>query len=118
MPLFSVIIPVYNTRKYLQECINSVLKQKYQNFEIILINDNSTDGSKEICKSYSNSKKFKIIPELLSQISLKKDCYFSRMSGSGSVCYGLFNKERAAKKALNIIKTKYPKFWVINAKTV
>jgi len=40
------------------------------------------------------------------------------MSGSGSVCYGLFNKERAAKKALNIIKTKYPKFWVINAKTV
>ena len=61
MPLFSVIIPVYNARKYLQECINSVLKQKYQNFQIILINDNSTDGSKEICKSYSNNKKFKII---------------------------------------------------------
>ena len=61
MPLFSVIIPVYNTRKYLRECINSTLKQKYQNFEIILINDNSTDGSKEICESYANNKKIKIV---------------------------------------------------------
>ena len=40
------------------------------------------------------------------------------MSGSGSVCYGLFNNERTAKKALNKIKTKYPKFWFSIAKTV
>ena len=63
-------------------------------------------------------KKYPVVHKLLTDISIDKDCYFSRMSGSGSVCYGLFNKERAAKKALNIIKTKYPKFWVINAKTV
>jgi len=61
MPLLSVIIPIYNTRKYLRNCINSVLKQKCQNFEVILINDNSTDGSEEICKSYAKNKKIKII---------------------------------------------------------
>jgi glycosyltransferase involved in cell wall biosynthesis len=61
MPLFSVIIPVYNTKKYLNQCINSVLKQKYKNFEIILINDCSTDGSSDVCNSYKNYEEVKVI---------------------------------------------------------
>ena len=63
-------------------------------------------------------KKHPIVKKLLIDISMKKGCYFSRMSGSGSVCYGLFSKESNAKKALNKIKTKYPKFWFSIAKTV
>ena len=63
-------------------------------------------------------KKYPIIKKLLTDISAKKGCYFSRMSGSGSVCYGLFDSESSAKKALNKIKTKYPKFWFSIAKTV
>ena len=63
-------------------------------------------------------KKYPIIKKLLTDISVAKGCYFSRMSGSGSVCYGLFNSESKAKKALNKIKTKYPKFWFSIAKTV
>jgi 4-diphosphocytidyl-2-C-methyl-D-erythritol kinase len=63
-------------------------------------------------------KKHPIIKTLLSDISVEKGCYFSRMSGSGSVCYGLFNSESNTKKALNKIKAKYPKFWVSIAKTV
>ena len=63
-------------------------------------------------------KKHPIVKKLLIDISMKKGCYFSRMSGSGSVCYGLFSKENNAKKALNKIKTKYPKFWFSIAKTV
>ena len=55
---------------------------------------------------------------LLKDINTEKGCYFSRMSGSGSVCYGLFNNENNAKKALNKIKTKHPKFWFSIAKTV
>ena len=55
---------------------------------------------------------------LLKDINTEKGCYFSRMSGSGSVCYGLFNNESNAKKALNKIKTKHPKFWFSIAKTV
>ncbi len=55
----SVIIPIYNTEKYLQECLNSVLNQTYPEIEIIAVNDGSTDNSLEILKKYSN--KIKII---------------------------------------------------------
>ena len=49
----SVIIPIYNTEKYLPRCIESIIKQTYDNIEIILVNDGSTDQSSKICKKYS-----------------------------------------------------------------
>lgn len=49
---FSVIIPVYNVKNYLSECVNSVLNQTYKDFEILLIDDESTDGSSELCDKY------------------------------------------------------------------
>lgn len=53
MPLISVIIPVYNVEKYLDRCISSVVKQTYENIDIILVNDGSTDSSGEICDRWS-----------------------------------------------------------------
>lgn len=50
---FSVIIPVYNVKNYLSKCVNSVLNQTYNDFEIILIDDGSTDGSSELCDKYN-----------------------------------------------------------------
>lgn len=49
----SIIIPVYNAEKYLSQCIESILNQLYSNFEIILINDGSTDNSSILCEEYS-----------------------------------------------------------------
>lgn len=49
----SIIIPVYNVEKYLNRCIDSIINQSYKKYEIILINDGSTDSSLEICKQYS-----------------------------------------------------------------
>lgn len=51
--LLSVIIPVFNVRPFLTECLDSVLAQDFKNFEIILINDGSYDGSGRICDAYS-----------------------------------------------------------------
>ena len=50
---FSVIIPVYNAREYLQECLESVIKQTYVDFELIIIDDGSTDGSGELCDDFA-----------------------------------------------------------------
>jgi len=52
-PEISVIIPIYNTEKYLPQCIESVLVQSYNNFELILVNDGSTDNSGRICDNYA-----------------------------------------------------------------
>lgn len=51
--LVSVIIPVYNVATYLEKCIESVIAQTYENIQIILINDGSTDNSKKICEKYA-----------------------------------------------------------------
>ena len=51
-PIVSIIVPVFNTVEYVEECIQSILSQSYKNIELILVNDGSTDGSGEICKKY------------------------------------------------------------------
>lgn len=51
--LISVIVPIYNTEKYLVECVESIRKQTYSNIEIILVDDGSTDASIEICDEFS-----------------------------------------------------------------
>lgn len=51
--MISVIIPVYNTEEYVSRCIDSVLNSGYRDFEVILVNDGSTDGSAQICRQYS-----------------------------------------------------------------
>ena len=61
-PFISIIIPVFNSEKYLEKCISSILNQEYENFEIICINDCSTDNSLNILNSFASiDNRIKII---------------------------------------------------------
>lgn len=52
-PSISIIVPVYNVEKYLSYCVDSILKQTFREFELLLIDDGSTDKSGEICDKYA-----------------------------------------------------------------
>lgn len=61
MILYSIIVAVYNVEKYLEDCLNSILAQTYQNWEAILVDDGSKDHSGEICDKYAaRDKRFKV----------------------------------------------------------
>lgn len=77
--LISVIIPVYNVEKYLRECIESVLKQTYTNYEIILVDDGSTDSSGRICDEYSD--KATVIHQKNGGLSAARNAGFDASNG-------------------------------------
>ena len=88
----------------------SKIKDKSKYIEFLANKDNDLQSIVE--KKYPNIKK------LIIEIGQKKGCYFSRMTGSGSVCYGVFKSQKTAKAALNRVKLKYPKYWLSVAKTI
>jgi len=59
--LISIIVPVYNTEIYLRECIQSVIEQSYKEWELILVDDGSTDASGEICDEYKKNIRIRVI---------------------------------------------------------
>ncbi len=63
-------------------------------------------------------KKYLKISILIKNIGKQKGCIFSRMTGSGSACYGVFKSKKTAKIAMNNLKRKYPKYWCVITKTI
>lgn len=52
VPEITLIVPVYNTAKYLDDCLGSIQNQHYKNFEVLIVDDGSTDNSAKICQSF------------------------------------------------------------------
>lgn len=67
-PLVSVVIPTYNSQKYLEKCLKSIVNQTYENVEIIVVDNNSTDNTKRIARKYT-SKIFSRGPERSAQLN-------------------------------------------------
>lgn len=82
LPLVSIIVPVYNSEKTLVRCINSILKQQYENTEIILVNDGSTDNSLSICREYEKmDHRIKVIDKPNTGVSDTRNTGMSYASG-------------------------------------
>lgn len=80
--LVSVIIPVYNTDIYLNDCLKSVIKQSYKNLEIIIINDGSTDNSADIIEKYAKfDMRIKVISNTNHGVSYSRNCGINNAKG-------------------------------------
>lgn len=81
MPNLSVIVPVYNTEKYLRRCCESILKNTYTDYELILVNDGSTDQSGEICREYSKYSNVTVINQCNQGVSVARNTGLAHASG-------------------------------------
>lgn len=82
-PLLSIIVPIYNAGQYLENCLNSIINQTFQDIEIILVNDGSTDNSVEICQKYQRlDKRIKIISKENGGLIRARKTGLSMVSGS------------------------------------
>ena len=105
----SVYLKVKNYSKFrLFKNKNLVLRSNFINFIA-----NSKNDLQSVVE-----KKHKTLRKLLLNISEIKGCHFSRMTGSGSACYGLFTDKNSSIVALKKLRKKYPKFWLSIAKTI
>lgn len=82
MVQISVIIPVYNTARYLSTCLNSVIGQSFNDLEIILIDDGSTDGSEKICDEYAKKdKRIRVIHKKNEGVSIARNTGLDNATG-------------------------------------
>ena len=83
IPLISIIIPVYNTKKYLPACFASVKNQTYENLEIILVDDGSTDGSTKLCDEYKKQDpRVKVIHQKNRGLSAARNAGIKKSTGA------------------------------------
>ena len=81
-PLVSVIVPIYNSGKYLDKCIDSIVNQTYKNLEIILVDDGSTDNAPEICDEWAKKdERIKVIHQENGGVSKARNVGLDNVTG-------------------------------------
>ncbi|OTA44624.1 glycosyl transferase family 2 [Limosilactobacillus reuteri] len=80
MDKISIVVPVYNVKQYLKRCVRSIENQTYRNLEIILVDDGSTDGSSEICDSFTD-KRIKVIHKPNEGLGLSRNVGIKEATG-------------------------------------
>lgn len=82
--LISIIVPIYNVEEYLKECLDSIQKQTYQNYDCIMINDGSTDSSREIAETYLVDSRFRLINQDNQGLSAARNTGFRNLKEESS----------------------------------
>jgi len=101
-PFFSIIVPVYNVESYISTCVNSILKQNYVRFEILLINDGSTDNSAKICDDYAAlNKEVRVIHQKNGGLSSARNT--GLQNAKGNYIWFVDSDDWIAENALEII---------------
>lgn len=81
-PLITIIVPVYNTKQYLKECLETIRRQTLDRIEIILVNDGSTDGSQSICEEYKHiDNRFSVIHQQNKGLSASRNVAIDKAKG-------------------------------------
>lgn len=82
-PEISIIVPVYNVENYLEKCIDSILNQTFKNFELILVDDGSTDRSGEICEKYKdNDSRVRVFHNINKGVSFSRNFGINKAIGN------------------------------------
>lgn len=82
--LISIIVPIYNVEEYLREYLDSIQKQTYPNFECIMVNDGSTDNSKQIAEEYLVDSRFKLINQSNQGLSVARNTGIKHLNANSS----------------------------------
>lgn len=109
VPLFSIIVPVYNKEDYLHECVESVLNQTCSDFELILVDDGSTDLSSDICDKYAASdSRIKVVhKENGGLVSARKA---GAQLASGKYVFNIDSDDYIVERALDTLKNVIDKY--------
>ena len=79
----SVIVPVYNVGKYLEECLNSIINQTYKDIEMVIVNDGSTDNSLDIIEKFKNKdNRIKLINQINKGVSVARNIGLLNSTGN------------------------------------
>lgn len=85
--MISIIVPVYNVKPYLEQCVRSIIAQTFQDWECILVDDGSTDGSGELCdKLVSEDERLKVIHQKNQGVSAARNCGIDDSKGE-YICF-------------------------------
>ena len=87
-PSISIIIPAYNVESYIKKCLDSLLRQTFQDFEVIIVNDGSTDQTSVICNEYAAiHKKISVIHQQNAGVSAARKTGMQVMKGQYFIFY-------------------------------
>ena len=107
-PEISIVVPVFNVEKFLKKCIESIISQSFSNFEVLLVNDGSTDGSLDICLQYTKiDDRVKVINKKNGGLSDARNAGIKYATGK-YICFidsdDFIEKEYLQKLYKNIVK--------------